>query len=275
MNDKNPYETLPAEISAVIQESPNIKTFVLKPAGPFAFQTGQFIELTLPGVGEAPFTPSSSQYETDFLEVTVMKAGFLTSRLHQAQKGDTLGIRGPYGASYPLDKFKNKDILILGGGVGLAPLRSLLLTMLHDIDDYRHVTVCFGAKTPGDFIYKDGCRSWMENEKLSFFRSVDRVPPGEPWTEKVCLVTGLLNEVDYDPLTAVAVVCGPPIMMKYATQNLLHLGYREENVYLSMEKKMYCGFGQCRHCMIGRHYVCKDGPVFTYARIKDEENIWE
>ena len=275
MKNQNPYEVIPAEVLDIIQESPKIKTFVMKPEKPFTFQTGQFIELTLPGIGEAPFTPSSSHYEKEQIEVTIMEAGFVTGHLHKIKKGAILGIRGPYGTAYPLERFKTQDILILGGGVGLAPLRSLLLTILHDIDEYRRISVCFGCKTPQDFIYKQYFGEWNKHEKICIYRSVDKVPEGQVWDEKVCLVTELLDEVDFDPLTAVAVVCGPPIMMKFATQALLHRGYREENIYLSMEKKMYCGIGQCRHCMIGKYYVCKDGPVMTYAQIKDEENIWE
>jgi len=274
METVNPYAVITAAVDEIIQESRQIKTFVLRPERPFSFRTGQFIELTLPGAGEAPFTPSSSHYQQERLEVTIMEAGFVTKRLHQVAKGVQLGLRGPYGSPYPLEAFRGREVVIVGGGVGLAPLRSLLLTMLHDSEDYRHISVCFGARTPEDFIYKTSLAQWAAHEKVSLHRSVDRVPDGSAWHEKVCLVTGLLDEVTVEPKTAIAVVCGPPVMMKFATLALLERGYQEDNIYLSMEKKMYCGIGQCRHCMIGKHYVCKDGPVFTYARIKDEENIW-
>lgn len=275
MKDQNPYEVIAAEVLKVIQESPRIKTFVLKPEKPFRFQTGQFIELTLPGIGEAPFTPSCSHYDSEIIEVTIMEAGFVTRRLHQIEKGTILGIRGPYGSAYPLERFKSQDLLILGGGVGLAPLRSLFLTILHDIEEYRRISVCFGCRTPEDFIYKDYFQKWPKHKKIALFRSVDKVPDGQPWNEKVGLVTGLLDELDFNPSDALAVVCGPPVMMKFGTLALLKKGYRDENIYLSMEKKMYCGIGQCRHCMIDQYYACKDGPVFTYAQLKDKENIWE
>jgi NAD(P)H-flavin reductase len=280
MKDQNPYEVIAAEVLEVIQESPRIKTFVMKPEKEFHFRTGQFIEVTVPGVGEAPFTPSCSHYQNDILEVTIMDTGLVTHHLHQKiGKGDVLGIRGPYGSAYPLDRFKNQNIVILGGGVGLAPLRSLLLSMLHDSEDYQRIWVCFGCRTPEDFIYKTQFDDWAGHKKVALRRSVDKVPEGQCWLDKVydkvCLVPGLLDEVDLDAGSAIAVVCGPPIMMKYGTLALLKKGFRDENIYLSMEKKMYCGIGQCRHCMIDGYYACKDGPVFTYAQLKDKENIWE
>lgn len=276
MKDQNPYAIIAAEVLEVIQESPRIKTFVMKLEQDFQFQTGQFIELTVPGAGEAPFTPSCSHYEKERLEVTIMEAGYVTRHLHQKiGKGDFLGVRGPYGSAYPLERFKNRDILILGGGVGLAPLRSLLLTMIHDIHAYQRISVCFGCRTPEDFIYKDQFDQWAGQQKVTLHRSVDRVPEGQCWGDKVCVVPGLLNDIDLDPATALAVVCGPPVMMKFGTIALLDKGFRDENIYLSMEKKMYCGIGQCRHCMIEHYYACKDGPVFTYAQLKDKENIWE
>lgn len=271
----NPYEVLRADVLDVITESPTIKTFHLKPERPLEFKTGQFIELTVPGVGEAPFTPSSSHFIKEEMDVTIMKTGFVTEAVHKIKKGDVLGIRGPYGKGYPLDKFKGKDVLILGGGVGLAPLRCLLLTMLHDIDDYKSITICFGARTPEDMIYKYQFQEWEKYEKIHLLRAVDKVSDGQEWDGKVGVVTVLLDDIKIDTQDAIAVVCGPPIMMKFGTFALLDKGFAEGNIYLSMEKKMYCGFGQCRHCVMGRYYACKDGPVFQYSVIKNEEKIWE
>ena len=271
----NPYKVLKADVLDVITESPTIKTFHIKPEEPIEFATGQFIELTVPGVGEAPFTPSSSHYEKDEMDVTIMKAGFVTEAVHQVEKDAILGIRGPYGKGYPLDKFKGKDVLILGGGVGLAPLRCLLLTMIHDIDNYNSITVCFGARSPEDMIYKDQFNKWRKYEKIHLLRTVDTIPKGQQWNEKVGVVTVLLEDIKIDTKAAVAIVCGPPIMMKFGTFALIDKGFIDENIYLSMEKKMYCGFGQCRHCVMGKYYACKDGPVFTYDKIKDDKKIWD
>jgi NAD(P)H-flavin reductase len=272
---QNPYEVIPCYLYEIVQESPLIRTLRLKPKKPLQFKTGQFIELSLPGIGEGPFTPSSSHYISDNLDVTIMRTGFLTEYVHLAHAGDTIGIRGPFGSHYPLEKFKGKDVLILGGGCGLAPLRSLFLTMLTENKDYNSITFCAGAKTPRDCIYKDEVTEWRKYDNVKFVRAVDIVPEGEEWDEDVCLVTKLLEKVQLHADGNPAVVCGPPVMMKFGTKDLLKYGYKEENIYLSIEKKMYCGFGQCRHCVMGKYYACKDGPVFTYEQIKNEEAIWE
>lgn len=271
----NPYEVMVGTVYDIIQESPQIRTLRIKPERPLKFRTGQFIELTVPGIGEGPFTPSSSHYISEDLDVTVMKTGFVTEHVHKLTVGDFVGLRGPFGSYYPLEKFIDKDILILGGGCGLAPLRSLFLTLLHDLYKYKSVTFLAGAKTPKDCIYKDLVPQWKNIEKIKFIRAVDEVPPGEGWDENVCLVTKLLDQVNIDPDDNPAIVCGPPVMMKFGTRDLLKYGYSEDNIYLSMEKKMYCGFGECRHCVIGPYYACKDGPVFTYSQLKYQEAIWE
>jgi len=272
---KNPYETTAAVIYEIIEESPTIRTLRLRPKKPMPFRTGQFMEVTVPGIGEGPFTPSSSHYIADTLDFTIMKAGFVTEYIHRTKVGDRLGLRGPYGKGYPLTEFKGKDVLIMGGGVGMAPTRSLFLTLIHDIDDYNSVTFLAGARTPADMIYKDQISEWRKIPKVTFLRSVDKVPEGQSWDEEVCLVTKLLSKISVDPHNNPVVVCGPPVMMKFGTFDLLKYGYPPQNIYLSMEKKMYCGIGQCRHCVMGPYYACKDGPVFTYEQIKDEENIWE
>lgn len=271
----NPYDVIPAVIEETIPESSLILTLRLRPERPLPFRTGQFIELSLPGVGEAPFTPSSSHFVSDVIDVTVMKAGFVTEQVHLSRPGDRVGLRGPFGSFYPLDKFEGKDLLILGGGCGLAPLRSLFLTLLDESDKYNSITFYAGSKTPQDCIYKDAFPKWRSHPKVRLIRAVDAVPAGETWNEDVCLVTKLLAKLKIDPHANPAVVCGPPVMMKYGTLDLLKLGFREENIYLSMEKKMYCGIGQCRHCLMGEYYVCKHGPVFTYAQIKNEEGLWD
>ena len=272
---QNPFEVVPAEIYEVVQESPLIRTIRLRPERPIPFKTGQFVELSIPGIGEAPFTPSTSHFVSDVMDITIMKTGFMTEYVHQTKVGDRVGLRGPFGSCYPLKKFDGKDLLILGGGCGLAPLRSLFLTLVHEIDKYNSITFYAGTKSPKDCIYKEAVQEWKKYPKVTFKRAVDVVPEGESWNEDVGVVTILLKELNIDPANNPAVVCGPPVMMKFGTLDLLKYGYKEENLYLSMEKKMYCGHGQCRHCVMGEYYVCKDGPVFTYAQIKNEEAIWE
>jgi len=276
---RNPYQPIKAKIENVIPETPNIKTFVFKPEEPMHFKAGQFIQLTVPGVGEAPFTPSSSPYEKEKLEVTIMEAGTVTSALHSLVSGDVIGIRGPYGKEYSLFDFQDKEILIVGGGVGLAPLRSLFLALVHNVERYKKILFCCGAKTPADIVYKNAVLKDWQNlypERIHFRITVDK--GNEDWKGKVGLVTYTLDNLSEEIENiekSVAVVCGPPIMMKFVTLKLIDVGYKLANIFLSMEKNMSCGIGKCGHCQMGKFLVCRDGPVFTYEQIKDIPAIWD
>lgn len=270
---RNIYKPVKAKLTEVIEESPLIKTFVLVPEEPFSFKTGQFIELSVDGIGEAPFTPSSSPLITDTLEVTVMKTGYVTEYMHNLKPGAYMGIRGPFGRGYPVTKFLGKEVIILGGGCGLAPIRSLLYALEAVKDKLERVVLCYGSKTPADCIYKPLFSRLNSIDKFETYRTVDRAD--EEWTESVGVVTTLLNKITINLENSVAVVCGPPVMMKFGTIRLLEMGYKEEDIYLSMEKNMSCGLGKCGHCMMGEYFVCKDGPVFTYNEIKDTPDIWK
>ncbi len=202
-----------------------------------------------------------------------MNVGTVTSLLHASSKNISLGIRGPYGKGYPLDTFTGKDILIVGGGVGLAPLRSLLFSLFAKIRKYNKVVLRYGARTPSDIIYKESLPRWAKRKKVDVVTTVD---VGDPrWKGNVGLVTTILKDLPVDLNQAVAIVCGPPIMMKFVTLKLLDLGFKPQDIYLSMEKNMSCGLGKCGHCRIGSYYICKDGPVFTYEQLKDMHDIWD
>ena len=272
LNNKNIYKPVRAKLTDVIDESPLIKTFVLEPEEEFSFETGQFIELSVDGIGEAPFTPSSSPLVTDKLEVTVMKAGYVTEYMHKLKPGVYMGIRGPYGRGYPIEKFFGREVLILGGGCGLAPIRSLLYALENIKDKLVKVILCYGSKTPSDCIYKPLFNRLNNTEKFEAHLTVDKADEG--WTGSVGVATALLNNIRIKIENSVAVVCGPPIMMKFGTIRLLEMGYNDDQIYLSMEKNMSCGLGKCGHCMMGEFFVCKDGPVFTYDEIKDQPDIW-
>ncbi|HDL10110.1 MAG TPA: oxidoreductase [Candidatus Omnitrophica bacterium] len=260
-----------AKITKIIDETPTIKTFRLQPEKEFSFKTGQFIELAVAGIGEAPFTPSSDPESSSKLEVTVMKVGLVTEILHNMKEADIVGIRGPYGNGYPVEKFKGKQVYIIGGGVGLAPLRSLIFELLHSPQSYAGISLYYGARTPEDIVYKDLLKEWEQSGKIKVRLTVDKADSS--WNKNVGVVTTILD--DLNPENAIACVCGPPIMMKFTTLKLLELGFREEDIYLSMEKNMSCGVGKCGHCRIGYYYVCKDGPVFTYDQIKEFPEIWD
>ncbi|MHC4572661.1 MAG: FAD/NAD(P)-binding protein [Planctomycetota bacterium] len=272
--NENPYQPVNGEIVDIVDESPTIKTFVVVPQERLQFATGQFVELTLPGEGEAPFTPSSSPAVTDKMDITIMKAGRVTALLHDCEKGRKVGIRGPFGNGYPIDDFVDKEIYIVAGGVGLAPIRSLFLTLVDRIKDFKRVVCRYGARTPEDFIYKSTLFGpWQQIQGVDMKLTVDEAD-GD-WDSNVGVVTTILKAKDVNIKNAVAVVCGPPIMMKFTTLKLLEFGFPAENIYLSMEKNMSCGIGKCGHCMIGKYYVCKDGPVFTYEQIKKYPDIWD
>ena len=273
LNNKNIYKPVRAKLTAVIDESPLIKTFVLIPEETFSFKTGQFIELSVDGIGEAPFTPSSSPLITEKLEVTVMKTGYVTEYMHMLKPGSYMGIRGPYGRGYPLEMFFGKEVLILGGGCGLAPIRSLLFALEGIKDKLLKVILCYGSKTAADCIYKPLFDRLNSIDKFEAYRTVDKPDPG--WNGSVGVATTLLDKIRVDINNPVAVVCGPPVMMKFGTIRLLEMGYKDDQIYLSMEKNMSCGLGKCGHCMMGEFFVCKDGPVFTYSEIKETPDIWK
>ncbi|MFH1782982.1 MAG: FAD/NAD(P)-binding protein [Candidatus Omnitrophota bacterium] len=272
---ENPYAPIKTEVLDVIEESPTIKTFSLKTEKPLHFKAGQFVEMTIPGLGEAPFTPSSSHFEKSKMEISIMKAGTVTNKIHELKKGDIVGLRGPYGAEYPLNEFEGKEILLVGGGVGLAPLRALFLALVHELDKYKSVLFCCGSKSPQDIIYKEHVLDkWHKLDKRVSLRvTVDK--GDSSWKGKVGLVTTTLDNLKTHIKNSVAIVCGPPIMMKFSTFKLIEIGYKEDQIYLSMEKNMSCGIGKCGHCRLGDHYCCKEGPVFRYDKISSIPEIWD
>jgi len=271
-HDQNPYRPIKAKTLKVITESPTIKTFIFRPEEPLGFLAGQFMLLTIPGVGEAAFTPSSDPKVAETIEFTIMKAGSVTARIHELAEGDEVGLRGPYGKPYPIKDYHGKEIYVVGGGVGLAPLRALLFALNHEIDRLKKIEVRFGARSPQDLIYKHALEDWKKRRNTNIIISVDSAGP--EWKGNVGLVTTILKERDVEVKNAVAVVCGPPIMMKFVNTRLLDMGFAPRDIYLSMEKNMSCGIGKCFHCNLGKYFACKDGPVFTWEQIKDIPDPW-
>ena len=269
----NPYRPIEAEVVEVITETPTIKTIRFKPKEPIVFKAGQFVELTIPGVGEAPFTPSSKSTQRDMMEVTVMKVGKVTDKVHELKRGDVIGVRGPLGKGYPIERFKGKELLVVGGGCGLAPLRSLMYELFDKMNEFKKVFFRGGCKTPREFLYRKEIDGWKEKKGLNMRLTVDKGAEG--WPGNVGVVTTILDDVDIDRENGIAIVCGPPVAMKFSTMKLLEMGFKDENIYLSMEKNMSCGIGKCGHCRLGIYYACKDGPVFSYDKIKDLHEIWD
>lgn len=270
---KNPYVATRSEVLDVKTETPTIKTIKVVPEREIHFETGQFIELTVPGMGEAPFTPSSSPDIATTLEISVMKVGKVTERIHELVPGDMVGVRGPFGTGYPLEDLYGKEVLVVGGGCGFAPLRSLMYELFASSDRFQKLLFRGGCKTSSDFLYRDEISGWSARDDLDIQLTVDEGDPS--WNGHVGLVTTILDDLPMDTSSGVAIVCGPPVMMKFGTMKLLDLGFSNDRIYLSMEKNMSCGFGKCGHCRIGPYYTCKDGPVFRYDKIHDLPNIWD
>lgn len=268
---ENPYAPIPARLSDVIQETPTIKTFVLAPEQPIEFRAGQFVQITMPGLGEAPFTPSSDPKETDRLAVTVLKTGEVTDALHEVSPDQMLGIRGPFGKGYPLDKLEGKQVLVVGGGVGMAPLRALLYTLFDQLDRVERLSVKYGARTPDELLFSKEFDTWAGKPKVDVTITIDVPAPG--WTGRVGLVTTLLDDLDLDIPNCIAFSCGPGIMLRFVTFTLIEKGFQPNQIYLSMNRRMSCGIGKCGRCNIGPYYLCKDGPDMCYEEIKDYANV--
>lgn len=231
---------------------------------------GQFVELYLPGYGEAPFSISSSPTKDGPFELGIRKVGNVTNELHRKEVGDKVGIRGPFGNGFPVDFLKGKDLLFISGGLGIVPLRSLINYVHENNDEYGESTILYGCKEPAERLFIDEITEWRKCEKFQCLETVDSCPADSDWEGNVGVITELIPKVDFDPKTTYAVVCGPPVMYKFVMKELDEKGLPDENRFLSLERRMECGVGECGHCQIGEYYVCRDGPVFNYAEIKDE-----
>jgi NAD(P)H-flavin reductase len=267
---------IPATIDSVVEETPTIKTLGLIPLEPITFCAGQFVELLVPGIGEAPFTPSSSPAISERMEITIMRVGNVTRALHEMSEGDKVGIRGPYGQAYPIEAFSGREILIVGGGCGVGPLRALLFALFEQLDEYPRILVRIGARSPHDMVFRDAASSrWNQGEKVDVLVSVDHAE--DDWAGPVGVVTDILDpaHLDCHPQEGVAVMCGPPVMMKFVSRTLLQRGYSPEDIYLSLERNMSCGLGKCGHCRLGPYHVCYDGPVFSCAQLQSLPEAWD
>jgi sulfite reductase subunit B len=268
----NIYLPLKAEIKDIKEETADTKTFTLsfkdkKVQEEFNYKPGQFIELSIFGAGEAPFGMATSPTRKGYFIITVRAVGKLTRALHNLKVGDEVGIRGPFGNGFPYEEVKGKDILFVGGGIGLPPLRSLIHYMFDNRQDYGNITILYGARTPKDLVYKYELEEWEKREDIKFLVTVD--VGDETWKKDIGVVPILFKKVQFDVPNTVAFVCGPPIMIKFVIQDLLKMGFKEENIISTLERYMKCGVGKCGHCAIGHKYVCIDGPVFNYKQIKN------
>lgn len=234
----------------------------------FNFLPGQFVEVTVFGVGEAPFSIPSSPNNKEYFELCVRKIGNVSNSLHRMEVGSKVGIRGPFGkGTFPFESMKGQNVVIVAGGLGMAPVRSLLLTILEDRDNYKGLTLIYGCVDPKSILYKDEMEELKNNDMIDLKLTVDN--PDEGWRGPVGVCGKLLPEIAYPPEETCVVVCGPPIMYKFIIQDLEAAGYKPEKTFLSLERRMECGVGKCNHCHIGDKLVCVDGPVFSLWEIKN------
>ena len=277
---KNPFLPVPMRVDKVITETADssIKSFHLSflredDEKAYSYLPGQFGELSVFGKGEAPFGMASSPTEPG-LKFSVNKAGVVTTALHRLEEGETIGVRGPLGIPYPLSELEGKNLVIVSGGFAFTTLRSLVKYILDTKrDGFGKIDIIYGARSPGLLLYKDELKDWGERKDLHLVLTIDREAEG--WTGKVGLVPNVLKEVAPSSKDAYALVCGPPIMIRYTLPVLKELEFPPERTILSLEKRMKCGVGMCGRCNIGPELVCRDGPVFTLAQLEalpDEEH---
>ncbi len=228
---------------------------------------GQFVEVSVFGVGEAPISITSSPSRSNgTFELCVRRAGDLTTVLHTLQPGTTIGVRGPFGNGFPIERMRGKDILFAPGGLGLAPLRSLINQVLDERGKYGRVTILYGAKHPSELLFTDELKQWAERGDVEVRVTVDR--GDDNWKGNVGVITTLFPKVQIYARNTVAITCGPPVMYRFVLMELLGKGIPEGNIYLSLERRMKCGIGKCGHCQINNVYACQSGPVFSYSDIK-------
>ncbi len=269
--EDNVYLPHIAVIEKIVEETPGILTFHFNFKDPkvkeeFTFESGQFGEYSVFGVGEATFCISSSPTRRDHLEFAVQRAGKVTNALHRLGVGAEIGFRGPFGNSFPLDYLRGKNLVFVAGGIGLAPLRSLIWNVIDNRDKYDKIDIIYGARNPSELSFKYDLDAWANNQTVTMTTTVDREAEG--WTGNVGFVPSVTEKVAPSPKDAVAIVCGPPVMIRFTFPVLAKLGFTPENMITTLEKRMKCGIGKCGRCNIGEIYVCRDGPVFSYAQIK-------
>jgi sulfhydrogenase subunit gamma (sulfur reductase) len=264
----NPFLPHVAEVVGVRQETGDIRTLALRfrQGIDFDFVPGQFVEVSVFGVGEIPLGLASSPTRREKIEVSVKRIGSVTNEIHKLTPGDTLGVRGPYGNGWPVERLHGRDVVIIGGGIGLSPLRSLIDYMLDNRDDFGKMKILYGARTQDDLVYKRLIEEWGRHRDTEVHCTVDIGTPG--WTGHVGVVTALFDQANISTENTMVITCGPPIMIKFVTMGLEKMGFSDEDIITSMEKMMKCGVGKCGHCNLGSKYVCLDGPVFTHRELK-------
>lgn len=261
-----PMTPAPARVLSSRRESHDTVTLTLEDAAGRPFRPGQFNMLYAFGVGEVAISMSGDPAKAGACVHTVRAVGAVTEAISSLKRGGVLGVRGPFGTPWPVDEAKGLDLVIVAGGVGLAPLRPVVYHALAHRAEYRRVFLLVGARTPEDLLFRRELERWQKKGEITVLVTVDRAPAG--WKGRVGVAPALLSDVDSAPGEAVAFVCGPEVMMRFCVRELGRRGFPDERIYLSMERNMKCAVGLCGHCQYGPNFVCKDGPVLRYDRIR-------
>lgn len=271
----NPFAPYLGKIVLVKDLATEIKLFSIEllNGGSRAFadyQPGQFAFISAFGVGEAPFGIASTPQRGHLLEFAIQRLGSVTTELHQLGEGDIVGIRGPMGNSFPMEQFKGKNLIVIGGGIGGAPLRPVIHTVLDHRQDYGHFTILWAARHPSLLVFKDEYDEWRTAPDTELHLTVDE--PDQTWDHNVGLITDLLERVSPSPKNAVTITCGPPVMIYYVQKLLEKMGFTPKQNYVTLEARMHCGIGKCGRCNLGEKLICVDGPVFT---MEEANNLLE
>jgi sulfhydrogenase subunit gamma (sulfur reductase) len=277
---ENPYLPYPVRIEGIVTETGdrNLKTFKLVFLNPehekrFSYIPGQFAELSVAGKGEVPIGIASSPTEKGFLKFTVNRVGLVTKHLHNMKEGDLMGVRGPLGNWYPWEEMEGRNVVIIGGGFAFTTLRSSIIYMLHPENrpKFKNITVVYGARSPDMLLYRDELADWEQRDDIHMHITVDATDDPD-WKYNIGFVPAVTEQKLTNTDDAIAIVCGPPIMIRFTQPVLEKLGFPPERIILSLEMRMKCGIGICGRCNIGDQYVCKDGPVFSLAQLKELPN---
>jgi sulfhydrogenase subunit gamma (sulfur reductase) len=268
----NIYKPYVMAIDSIRQETSDIKTFRLAFRDPaaeagFQFEAGQFGVFSVFGRGEAPFGIANSPTRSEYIECSVKRVGKVTDALHELNEGDEVGFRGPYGRPFPIEQMQGKNLVFVGGGIGMAPLRSLLWNCLDRRDQFGEITVVYGARSTADLVYQRELQEWSAREDVDMVLTVDPGGEDEQWRGEIGFVPTVLEKADPSPDNAMVITCGPPIMIKFVLVSLSKMGFAPEQIITTLEMKMKCGLGKCGRCNIGPAYVCKHGPVFSYEEL--------
>ena len=264
----NPYQPWPACLVRIQPMAEDDSLFTLRfvddqRADRFRHIPGQFLMLSVPGAGEAPISISSSPTRRGVLELCVRKVGRVTAALHRLEAGRVVGVRGPYGNGFPIQTLRGEDVLLVAGGLGMAPLRSLLWYVLDNRRDFGRLILMYGARRPEDILFRDELTSLVQSADLDCFLTVDRDATGR-WNHHVGRLPSLFDHACIDPARTRACVCGPPVVYRFVLERLLELGFAKDRILMSLERRMKCGVGKCGHCSVGYQYTCVHGPIFTY-----------